>query len=196
MPKEIQESANFRIYISKVSKQVKPTSSMTKESSNEINRLVHDLAERVVNEAAVFAHSNHRNTILLKDIRGASDVIIKTTGLRSGEKGEDSVLAYERTTEGQKTTRAGLIFPPSRVESIIRYHTHMRVAEKASVYLAGVLENVVADLCDLVRIPDNARITTKHISDAMLNDMAYVKLFHNTFLSGGVQRKFQNLGYN
>jgi histone H2A len=90
-----------------------------------------------------------------------------------------------------RSERSGLLFPVGRVHRHLRLGRYAkRVAAGAPVYLAGVMEYLVAEMLELAgnaaRDYKKARIVPRHIQLAVRNDEELNKLLHSvTVASGG-----------
>ncbi|KAM9983239.1 hypothetical protein ACTFIZ_005825 [Dictyostelium cf. discoideum] len=91
-----------------------------------------------------------------------------------------------------RSARAGITFPVSRVDRLLREGRFApRVESTAPVYLAAVLEYLVFEILELAHntcsISKKTRITPQHINWAVGNDLELNSLFqHVTIAYGGV----------
>ena len=76
MPKEVHEQFNFLPYIHKVLQQVHPSLTISTEAINELNLLVHSVAERIINESTHLAKTNKKKTISSREIQTGVHVCI------------------------------------------------------------------------------------------------------------------------
>ena len=107
-----------------------------------------------------------------------------------GKGGKKSKKAVGGKT---KSARAGLIFPVGRVASLLKKGGFAkRVGGMSSVYLAAVLEYLVAESVELAgncaRDHKRMRILPRHIQLAVRRDEEFSKYLGNvTIPAGGVQ---------
>lgn len=91
-----------------------------------------------------------------------------------------------------RSSRAGLEFPVGRIHRLLRKGNYAeRVGAEAPVYLAAVLEYLVAELLesagDVARDNKKTRITPRHLQLAIRNDEEFDKLLSGvTIAQGGV----------
>ncbi|KAL8283854.1 hypothetical protein RQP46_005286 [Phenoliferia psychrophenolica] len=106
----------------------------------------------------------------------------------AGKGGKDSNKPQKIT----RSTRAGLTFPVGRIDRHLRKQSvHNRIGAGAPVYLADVLEYLVAEVLELAgnaaRDNKKRRIIPRHIQLAVRNDDEINKLLgHVTISEGGV----------
>jgi len=92
----------------------------------------------------------------------------------------------------QRSKRAGVVFPVSRIQRHLKAGNYSSIIRSgAAVYMAGVLEYLVAELAELAgnaaRDNKRHRITPRHIFLAIHNDEELNMLCENvTIASGGV----------
>lgn len=87
--------------------------------------------------------------------------------------------------------KSGLVFPVGRVRRLVRKQTpRTRLAAKASVYLAAVLEHVVQDILELATDAAKAnkkqRVTSRFVLLAIEHDEELKALFPGHVSHGGV----------
>ena len=109
----------------------------------------------------------------------------KSTGGKGGKgKGKGKSMS--------RSTRAGVQFPVGRIARYMKNGGYAkRVGAGASVYMAAVLEYLIAEILELAgnAATDNKkqRIIPRHIQLAVRNDIELDQLFKNvTIASGGV----------
>jgi histone H2A len=108
-----------------------------------------------------------------------------------------------RKTKGRKagsksvsgSTRAGTIFPTGRCRSYLKNGRYAeRIGGSAGVFMAGVLEYITAELCELAGAVclehKKKQIMPKHINLGVKNDEELAKLMNMTTISQGGQPVF------
>lgn len=104
-----------------------------------------------------------------------------------------------RKKKQQSSERAGLQFPVGRIRRFMREnHYADRIASGAPVYLAAVMEYLVAEVLELAgnaaRDNKKKRIIPRHIQLAVRNDDELNKMLHDvTIAEGGVLPNIQNV---
>lgn len=89
-----------------------------------------------------------------------------------------------------KSTRAGLVFPVGRFRRRLKTGNYSdRIAIKAVVYLAAVIEYVTADIMHLAgnaaKENKRKRINERHLQLAILTDCELSELLKNVTVPGG-----------
>jgi len=96
-----------------------------------------------------------------------------------------------------RSSRAGLTFPVGRIHRLLKKGKYAdRVGGGAPVYVAAVMEYLVAEILELAgnaaRDNKKARINPRHIQLAVRNDDELNKLLHGvTIAQGGVMPNIQ-----
>lgn len=96
----------------------------------------------------------------------------------------------KRAAAVSHSSRAGLLFPVSRVRRHLRAkYSPGRVTASAAVYLTGVLEYLCAEMLatagDAAKERKQVRIDNRCISLALQNDREMLALVHNAIIPGG-----------
>lgn len=89
-----------------------------------------------------------------------------------------------------KTQRAELVFPVGRIHRMLRKGRYAdRLGSNAAVYMAGVLEYLVAEILELSGntcvANKKKRVIPRHIMMAVRGDAELSKLFENVTISEG-----------
>jgi len=158
---------------------------------------------RIAKEAQNLTEIGGRKSISSRDIQ--TSVRLNLPGelaKHAVSEGTKAVTKYTSTL-GDKTdhssrkqsvsSRAGLQFPVGRIRRMLAEgHFADRICKGAPVYLAAVLEYLIAEILELAgnaaRDNKNARITPRHISLAVRNDEELHKLLQSVVIAhaGGV----------
>ena len=206
MPKDIDEQYNFNNYISKVLKQVHPSAAITIAARNQVNLLLHQVLDDLVRTMETLRKSSGATkTISSRTVMFAVRMIfpgeIAKHSVSELTKSVTKYLTSESGVKGSpktKASRAGLQFPPSRIENILRtLLPHVRLAESAPVAVAGVLEYLAAEILELAgnaaRDSRRTRLTMHHIFYAISLDEELAKMFRNTTFGTSVVRNVHRL---
>lgn len=198
---------NFNLAINRVLKQVHPDSGMSGDALDTVNNLVNIVIEKLMNEVNNLMHSSTRKTVSSREIQSAVRLVFGNGELlkHAVSEGTKAVTKYNAvtTTGGSKSAKekstgpvprsakAGIIFPVTRVETLMMSLTSSeRKSDGAAVYLAAVVEYVVAEILELAgntaRDDKRTRIIPRSILLAIENDIELKRLFSDTVLSGGV----------
>ena len=201
MPKGINEQYSFGIYIDKVLKQVHPDKGITADARSQVNNLLHQCLDEIINAVSIMKKSpKAEKTVTARDMQTAVRLTfpgeLAKHAVSEGTKA--TTKAYSSTKTGSKAKKAGLQFPPSRVENVLRtLLPGSRISDSAPVYAAGVLEYISAEILELSgnAARDNAalRISPRHVFLAVHNDEELLKLFHNTVMGNGVMPNIQRV---
>uniref|UniRef100_A0A914GW83 Histone H2A n=1 Tax=Globodera rostochiensis TaxID=31243 RepID=A0A914GW83_GLORO len=91
-----------------------------------------------------------------------------------------------------RSSRAGLLFPVGRIHRFLRKDRRFarRVSECAPVYLAAVLQYLVAEVLELAgdaaRNDESTRVNPRHVQRVVHNDKELNQLFSGVILAQGV----------
>lgn len=140
---------------------------------------------------------------LAKGDKGALNDFLSGKQKKSKEKGSKQFKKKQKDTAKTRAARAGLHFPVARIHSKLKniVPARSRVGGTAAVFMAAVIEYLVAELCELAgnrakgssrRVADGpddkkrrARITPRYIQFAIHEDGEFAQLLSKTWLTGG-----------
>ena len=182
---------SFKSYTHKVLKQVHPDTGMGSGSEELMTKITNELLFRIGEVAVDIAHHRGVSTVSSRDVQAGVRLILpgelKKHAVSEGTK---AVTKYTSSNTGSKqnriskSNRSGLEFSISRIESILRNQVlrkHNNLSQTASVYLAGVLEYLTAEILELAgnaaRDNKRSRIIPRHIFLAIMNDEELGELF-------------------
>lgn len=186
---------NFQIYIQRVLKQIHPTLRISKESLDLINFVVNSLALRFafesvqLNEPIDYTNKKSKKhiskTISSRDIQTVVRLLLTSLlakhAVSEGTKAVTKFTSHlgKKETKTSSSEKAGLVFSVARVGQILKA-TGKRVSATAPVYLAAVLEYLVAEIVELSgnATRDNQRLTIQpaFIKLAVANDEELLSL--------------------
>ena len=178
----------FSTYTYKVLKQVHCDLGISKRAMMVCNDFLVDMYLRIEKEAVQLAELNQRSTITSREIQTAVRLVLPGELAKHGvSEGTKAVCKFNATTSGQKSTRAGLQFPVGRLHTLLKLRVKQRIGATAPVYLAAVLEYLVAEVLELsgnaARDNKKCRIIPRHLFLAAANDEELNKLLANVDLA-------------
>lgn len=196
---------NFKLYIKKVLKEVHPDMKISQSTVDLLNFTVNKIGIAIVEESNRLIHpihyknhANEKKTISSREIQTSVKIVIpgelKKQAISQGTK---AVTKYTSSqTPGSKSARAGLQFSIPRSEDLIKKHVHgkdTRIGESAGVYLAAVLEYLVAEILELAgnACQDERKkvIKQEHVKLAIHNDNELdVLMLQNHILLPGTKK--------
>ena len=193
------EDVKFDSYIYKLLKQVHPDNGLSGDGLSEINNIVRIMLKKVIEALnKLLITSRGQKTISSRDIQSACRLVLpgelSKNGVSQGTKAVTHFNSYEKKAGDpplSRSKRAGLLFPVTRVETLMMELTTInRKSATSAVYLTAVLEYVTAEILELAgnaaRDNKKIRITPRHIKLAILNDTELSALLTGVVMSGGV----------
>lgn len=185
------EDSSFGIYTKRVLEQVKPDHSIKGETVETIDRITRILVEKVMNSVnKILRNDPERKTVSARDIQaGVRLAFPGEIAKHAVSEANKAVTRFNASTEtGGKAGRAGLVFPPSRIEKLIRlYSVQTRVSASAPVYLAGAIEYIIAEILEMAgnvtTEKKRQRIKLSDVSTAINGDEELSKLFRDIKLT-------------
>jgi histone H2A len=212
----VRSYASFRTYVRAVQDQVQPRVGISNGALEAIDALLDELIRelaRLVNE--LLGLSRHR-TLTSRDVQTAARLLLPgELAKHAVSEGTKAVTKYNASAApkgaskpakgtgnaapGERvghSARAGLQFPVTRVKTEFFQHVeggkHTRKGHGAPIYLAAVIEYLVAEIIELAgnaaRDNKRTRIIPRHIYLAIANDEELNKLvFHGLFGGAGGQ---------
>jgi len=205
--KKAKREYTFKSYIFKVLKQVHPDTGLTADTSSALDRIVTELIVKISREMMTLVNANKKVTLTSHEVQTAIRLILPgELAKHAVSEGTKAITKFNAWVSGaaeapkkkgekrkgtSRSARAGLVFPVKRIEHHIRINTgNLRVGVGAPVYLAAVLEYLVAEMLELAgnasRDNRKVRITPRHLKLAIDNDEELVKLLKGFVLGGGV----------
>jgi histone H2A len=199
----------YSTYIYKVLRQVHPDTGISKRAMMILHSMVADTLYRLVIEANRLCVVAKRTTLSSREIQSAVMMIypgeVAKHGVSEGTKAmikfNGSSMSKSKSKKGEsekkksavttKSAAAGLQFPVARIFHNIKSLHPNRVTASAPVYLAAVLEYLVAEVLELAgnsaKDHKKKRITPRDITLAVRNDVEINKLLESVTLpTGGV----------
>jgi histone H2B len=191
------ETVDFSTYIYRVLKQVHPDTGVSANAMATLNNLVRFIIKKVMNSVnRIMLHSKGRKTISSRDIQFAVRLALPSELRKHAvAEGTKAVTKYNSgEVRGKKTlkgAKAGLQFPVTRVEHIMmELSLSERKSETSAIYLAAVIEYVMAEVLELAgnrtRDLKKVRIQSKHIKTAIYHDEQLDDFFKGVIISGAV----------
>ena len=188
-------------FIHKVSKQIfRGHLGINAEGMRVMNGLLKYTANAICSVAALMTTHAEKSTISSREIQTAVRLIFKSKELSRAavEVGTKAVGKFISSLNGgaknksqTRSSRAGLLFPVGRFETMLRKNSTHRVGLGAPVYFAAVIEFLAAEILELA---GNAtmdmklkRITPRQITLAIRGDEEINHLYKNvTITHGGI----------
>lgn len=207
---------NFESYIPKILEQLSDEKiRISSNAKTQINSFINCLAKHIAEKASFISNSSMTNssnkveqqnskkshTITLKDITSTCKIILGGEFIGYGNRNATKALNLYKTkkntgTKLEKISRnkkASLILSISKTETILRTYHCGNIAELTPIYLAAILEYIIAEILDLsvnaVRDSRKHTISSKHLLLVIQNDYALERLLRKinwTIVGGGV----------
>lgn len=201
-PKEMssdKKSKSFNIYIYNTMKQTRADIEISKKAMSIANELVMFLFEQLAEESV---RATHRSTMRWQSVKTATSLVfpegeLKKHALMEGDRAMHKyvyVPVYRGNVKKTWPERIGVSFPVGRIKRYLtESFTGKRVDVGAAIYVAAVLEYIVAEVMELSgqSAIDNKtrRINPRDIYSTCCHDEELRKLFKNaSILQGRVCR--------
>ena len=193
-----KKSRFFETYISKVLKQVSPNNGITSNSKQQLNSALCIIARTISLMVVKLTEIAKKKTLSDKEVCNAVKVLFTGELAKHAiAEGTKSVTRFSGTSiKGtSRQGKAGIIFPPSITEKFLRNfgYSKVMVTSSAPVFLASILEYLVAEILDLSSKSANSnkriRITIRDIQISIGKDEELSVLFDKlniSFLGGGI----------
>lgn len=187
----------FEYYIRKILLQVEPESGISGASKKQLNDFIIEFAKQFASAAFDLMANRHSRTVTARDIQTTVRILLKGSlakhAITEGTKAVTKFVSFDEGQQKKKkkhnTTgakKAGLIIPPIRIQKILRAqlqdsYPDRRIAQNTSVYLAAVIEYLLAEILELsshVAIDNEKKIITPEmIKKAINNDIELTRTF-------------------
>jgi histone H2A len=197
----------FSTYIYKVLKQVHPELGASSKGMLVLNGMCQSLIAKLMSVANELCQKNKKQTITTREIQTAVRMCLPGELAKHGvSEATKAVTKWtpkeQKAPKGQKAPRAqaksnsakaGLVFPVGRIfRQMKALSTTKRISMTAAVYIAAVVEYIVAEILELAgnaaRDNKKTRFNPRFVVLAIRNDEELDKLFqHDTIAYGGVR---------
>ncbi len=213
--------SSYSTYIRKIMFGVYPDLAVTSAAMVVLNAFANDIFDRLAKESGSLARGSKKNTITSREIQTSVRLLLPgelakhaiAEGLKavakfqtasdiekvrkSGDTAKTGAAKRSGPKGSSRSMKAGLIFPIGRVHSFLREGRYAdRVGAGAPIYLAAVLEYLLAEVIELAGISalerKRQRISPREIQLAVRNDSELCILMNNvTIVDGGVLPTYQ-----
>lgn len=193
-----KKSRFFETYISKVLKQVSDKNGITSNSKQQLNSAMCIVARTVSSMVVRLTEIAKKKTLSDKEVSNAVRILfsgdLAENSIREGAKAVEK-FNVESSTGSSRQGKAGIIFPPSIAEKFLRNFglSNVMVTSSAPVFLAAVLEYLVAEILEIAYKSANShkriRITIRDLQLSVGGDQELSNLFQKlniSLLGGGV----------
>lgn len=186
----------FEIYISKVLKHISPESGLTFAAKKQLSSCVCIIAKILSHKVEELTRIAKKKTSSEKEVQNAVKIVFAgSLAINALSEGAKALAKYneEDIKHSSRQDKAGILFPPSVSEKFLRKFgvNKMMITKQAPVYLASVLEYLIADILELsstrTKDENRVRITIKDLELSVQTDEELSRLFnfHNIYFMGG-----------
>jgi histone H2B len=197
--KKVRRSSErcYKTYVYKVLKQVHPDTGITSASMATMDSLSHYFVKQLVAETNRIRILDKKASVSSRHVQTAVRLVLPgelakhavSEGTKAVAKYNTSMVNHKKGAKAvSAAARAGLQFPPSRLKHEIKKYNvagkscSCRVTAGAAVYMAAVVEYLVAEILELSgnasRDFHSVRIKTNYIHLAIANDEELNKFLH------------------
>jgi len=183
-------------------KQVHPDTGISRKAMIIMDNFVYDILKRIGTEARTLCEMFGKKTLTAREIQTAVRLVFPgelakhavSEGTKAVTKFNSSLDSSESgsSMKQTKSSRAGLQFPVGRVSSYLKnFRFAERIGKGSPVYLAAVLEYMVAEVVELAgnsaRDNKKHRIAPRDLQLAIRGDEELDRLLQNVIIADGGQ---------
>mmetsp|Transcript_17537 Transcript_17537/g.27112 ORF Transcript_17537/g.27112 Transcript_17537/m.27112 type:complete len:211 (+) Transcript_17537:16-648(+) len=172
-----RKNTSYSTYIYKVLKQVHPEMGISKFAMQVMGDYNSDTLYRITEEAREICMKDNKATLSSREIQTAVRLVLPgELSKHAVSEGTKAVTKFSSNqgSKGSQSVKAGLVFPVGRVKKYLKERTKLRIGAGSAIYLAAVLEYMVAELLELsgncARDNQKKRIIPRHVQLALRND--------------------------
>lgn len=168
------EGLNYNVGIKKIMRGVHPSNSLTGKTTEYINMILKILGKRIINECNVIVKSSGKNTINLKDVENATEIVFV------GELSTQAVREAHKYLVKVKNNPHKLVLSRARTETLMRDNSKYNISKSSTIFLTAVLEYLCVELCELsgnvAKNYKKTRITPNYLHMSIMRDAELKKL--------------------
>ena len=141
---------NFQKYTYIVLKQVHPDMRISTSAKEQVQNIINLLGNKIALVAYSLTKHAGRKTLNSRDIQTSTRLVLQGA-LAKHAVSEATKAIYKYASAGRGPTlakKAGLVFPPARANRFLKEYK-VNLGEGAKIYLAGVLEYIVAEILEV-----------------------------------------------
>ena len=184
-----QRHIDFRCFIVKILRHVRPGASITQLAKDELNSIINYMGNSLSEKALKLSSQCDKKTISPKNIISSIQIIIP------GDLGKEGIIYGEEAVE-KINDKTNLFFPPHRVKKFMTNYKK-RLGKNSPVYLSSILGHVCSELLkiagDVMKNLNKMRITVRHLYLAVENNAELNKTFHNLNINWSGHGNFQDI---
>jgi len=189
----------FEIFIVKVLKQISPSNNLTNNAKQQLNSFVCVFLKQLVNILFNLVSYAKKKTYSVREVENALQFLLSGDLLHNclleGKSAVERYMSWKNLsvkTSSSKQNKAGILFPPTIIEKILKT-SNVMIASNTPIYLATICEYIIAEILEVAvfycKQERRTRIIIRDIELGIQNDIELKKLLSSlkvNFIGGGV----------
>jgi len=161
---------SFKTYIVRIQNQIDPEKSLRQDAVSKLETIIHRLLHDITRNLVLLLEHAHKITITSLDVQTVVRMMITNPALLKNAVTEGQRAVHKLVSKKKSKKRvtvaktAGIVIPPPRIRKVMEENLtkkDVRISPASVVYLAAVIDYLIAEILDVSTENTDTRFITK-----------------------------------